>query len=65
MTLRRGCSALIHGPAVVSIATRASLIFADIIVIAATWLKMRSQVRDVIHLRIGTSASTVMLADGA
>ena len=42
--------------------TRISLILADIIVIAVTWIKMHKQARNT--LRIGTTTSIIMLTDG-
>ena len=48
-----------------AIVTRLSLIFADVVVIAATWTKTRGQVRDALDLGLGASTSTIMLKDGA
>ena len=50
---------------VVSLLTRVSLILADTIVIAITWIKMYGLARDSFHLQIRTSMSTVMFTDGA
>lgn len=47
----------------VSIATRPSLILADVIVIFATWLKVYSRVR-ILPLYSGATTSAVMLTDG-
>ena len=47
----------------VGIATRVSLIVADIVVIIASWIKTHGLIRDVLRFDCGTSF--VMLADGA
>ena len=44
--------------------TRISLILADIIVIAVTWIKMHKQARHTLSTRIGTTTSIIMLTDG-
>ena len=44
--------------------TRASVIVADILVIAVTWVRLRRQVNEASKLDIATTISTVMLTDG-
>ena len=40
------------------------VMIADVIVVGVTWLKMYHQVKDALNLKIGMSASRIMLADG-
>ena len=48
----------------VAILTRISLILADIIVIAVTWIKMHKQARNALNTQIGMTTSIIMLTDG-
>ena len=52
-----------HIPATVATVARGSLIVADAIVIAVTWLTMRDQVKDT-YLNPHMKTSMIMLADG-
>ena len=47
-----------------AILTRGSLILADIIVIVATWINVRNQVREALDLHIESKTSIVMLTNG-
>ena len=48
----------------VPILSRCSLIVADMIVLAVTWVKLRGQVKEALDLDLAATISTVMLADG-
>lgn len=49
----------------VSVLARGSMILADTVVIVATWITMRQQVQGSFDLKMKSSTSAVMLADGA
>ena len=44
--------------------SRGCNILAEVIVIAVTWFRMRSQVKEVLDPKLRVKTSTVMLADG-
>ena len=48
----------------VSIVARVSVIVADTIVIVATWITLRHQVKESSDLNMGSRISATMLADG-
>ena len=48
----------------VSLVARVSVIVADTIVIAVTWVTLRHQVKEAFDLKMRSQTSTVMLADG-
>ena len=64
-TILRICGVSYDSCLVVAVITRVSLILADVIAIVATWWSMHRQVREALHLKIGPSASGILLANGA